>query len=180
MIIDSDKLVRELQQPGQPVFEAMVERWGERIVAEDGTLDRPAVAGIVFGNEAELAAINAIVHPAVKVATRARVEAQAGSGKVVIIDIPLLVETGNRHGASSVIVVDCPTEVAVGRLIEYRGFSPEDASARVASQASREDRLALADFVVDNGGTVDALETQVERCWAWLSELDPTPWPPAS
>ena len=179
-IIDSDLMVRELQEPGQPVFLAMVERWGDRIVAEDGTLNRPAVAEIVFADKNELAAINDIVHPAVKHETRARVGAAADGGvEVVILDIPLLAETKNRHGASAVIVIDCPTEIATERLMTFRGFDKADAEARIASQASREERLELADFVIDNGRDLDALETEVARCWGWLQELDHTPWPPA-
>lgn len=180
-IIDSDLMVRELQQPGQSVFVAMVERWGDRIVAEDGTLNRPAVAEIVFGDSAELEAINNIVHPAVKVETRERVSAAAEQGDAaVILDIPLLAETGNRHGASAVIVVDCPIDVAVSRLMEFRNFEKADAEARIASQASRDERLALADFVVDNQGPVDALDAEVARCWSWIEGLDTTPWPPKS
>ena len=180
-IVDSDLMVRELQEPGQPVFVAMVERWGDRIVAEDGTLNRPAVAEIVFGDKAELEAINGIVHPAVKHETRARISAAADRGVgVVIIDIPLLVETGNRHGASAVIVVDCPVELAVERLVEFRSFDKADAEARVASQASREERLALADLVVDNSGSEADLDDQIDRCWDWLESLDHTPWPPVT
>lgn len=180
VVIDSDVLVRELQQPGRPVFEAMVSRWGERIVAADGTLDRAAVAAIVFGDKAELEAINAMVHPAVKIETRARVEAHAGTDQVVVLDIPLLVETGNRHGASAVIVVDCPTDVAVGRLMTFRGFSREDAEARIGAQASREARLELADLIVDNGNGLAHLDAEVERCWAWVESIEPTPWPPST
>ena len=179
VVIDSDLLVRELQQPGRPVFEAMVARWGDRIVAADGTLDRAVVASIVFGDKAELEAINLMVHPAVKIETRARVEAHAGGDDVVILDIPLLVETGNRHGATAVIVIDCPTDVAVQRLITFRGFNQTDAEARIASQATREARLALADFVIDNGLGVAELDAEVERCWSWIESLEPTPWPPA-
>ena len=179
VVIDSDLLVRELQQPGRPVFVAMVARWGERIIAPDGTLDRAAVASIVFGDKAELEAINQIVHPAVKIETRARVATNAQSDRAVILDIPLLVETGNRHGATAVIVIDCPTEVAVQRLIAFRGFSQSDAEARIASQATREARLALADFVIDNGTGLAELDVEVDRCWSWVESLDPTPWPPA-
>lgn len=179
LVIDSDLMVRELQEPGQAVFSAMVERWGDRIVSEDGSLNRPAVAEIVFADKAELAAINDIVHPAVRDETKARVDAAANAGvEVVILDIPLLAETKNRHGASAVIVIDCPTETAIERLMTFRGFDRADAEARIASQASREDRLELADFVVDNGGELDALEAEVGRCWSWLQELNHTPWPP--
>ena len=177
-IIDADAITRSLQQPGQPVFEAMVDRWGERIVASDGTLDRAAVAGIVFADEAEREAIGKIVHPAVRAEMRARMDTAATTDRVVVLDVPLLAEGGGRRGTSGVIVVDCPVEVAIDRLVTHRGFDRADAEARVAAQATREQRLAMADFVVDNGGGLDQLDREVERCWAWLRDLPPTPWPP--
>lgn len=179
-IVDADAITRSLQQPGQEVFAAMVERWGDRILAADGTLDRAAVAGIVFRDADERAALEAIVHPAVRAEMQGRMDAAAASDRVVVLDIPLLTEGGNRRGASAVIVVDCPVEVAIERLIAYRGFDAADAAARVATQATREERLALADFVVDNSGGLEDLEREVERCWAWLEQLEPTPWPPPS
>ena len=179
VIVDADEVVKDLQRPGRPVFVAMVERWGDRIVAADGALDRAAVAGIVFNDGDELAALNAMVHPAVRAEMRAQTEAVAHTDSVVVLDIPLLAEGGSdRRGASAVIVVDCPPEVAIERLVEFRGFERSDAEARIAAQASRSDRLAMADFVVDNGADLAQLETEVERCWAWLGTLDPTPWPP--
>jgi dephospho-CoA kinase len=178
VVIDSDLLVRGLQEPGQPVFEAMVARWGSRIVAADGTLDRPAVAQIVFGDKAELEAINEIVHPAVRRATRDRIEAEVSGDKVVILDIPLLAETKNTHGAPAVIVVDCPVDIAIERLVEHRGFERDDAEARVATQASRDERIVFATFVVDNSGTEELLDAEVARCWTWLSEMEATIWPP--
>lgn len=178
-IIDADAITRSLQQPGQPVFAAMVERWGDRIVAADGTLDRAAVAAIVFPDEAERKAINEMVHPAVRAEMQARMEAAAHSDGVVVLDIPLLAEGGGRRGVGAVIVVDCPVEVAIERLVTFRGFERADAEARVASQATREQRLALADFVIDNGDGIEQLDREVERCWAWLQDLPPTPWPPS-
>ena len=180
VIVDADEVVKKLQQPGEPVYQAMVERWGDRIVAEDGSLDRAAVAGIVFNDEAELKALNALVHPAVRAEMRAQTEAVAHTDHVVVLDIPLLAEGGSdRRGASAVIVVDLPPEVAIERLMTFRGFDRADAEARIAAQASRQDRLAMADFVIDNSGDLDALEAEVERCWGWLAVMDPTPWPPA-
>jgi dephospho-CoA kinase len=180
-IVDADAITRSLQQPGQPVFHAMVERWGDRIVAEDGTLDRAAVAAIVFADEAERTAIGEIVHPAVRAEMRARMDAAADTDRIVVLDVPLMAEGGGgRRGTSAVIVVDCPVEVAIERLIAHRGFDRSDAEARVAAQATREQRLALADFVIDNGDGIEQLDREVERCWTWLQDLPATPWPPAT
>jgi dephospho-CoA kinase len=177
-IIDADAITRQLQQPGGAVLGAMVDRWGQRILAGDGSLDRAAMAAIAFADEAERRALEAIVHPAVRAEMAARIERASGTEAVVVLDIPLLAEGGARRGTSAVIVVDCPVEVAVERLVTQRGFDRADAEARVAAQASREDRLAVADFVIDNSGSVDHLESEVARCWAWLQALPPTPWPP--
>ncbi|MEZ5229556.1 MAG: dephospho-CoA kinase [Acidimicrobiales bacterium] len=133
-IIDADAIVKDLQAPGAPVFEAMVERWGDQILTTDPdgapTLDRAAVAGIVFADKAELEALNQLVHPAVRREMRAQMDAAADGDGVVILDIPLLAESKNEHQASAVIVVDCPVEVAVARLVEFRGFDVADAEAQ--------------------------------------------------
>jgi dephospho-CoA kinase len=170
ILIDADAIVRELQQPGQPVLAAMVERFGEQILNDDATLDRQAVADVVFGDEDALKELNAIVHPAVQAEMAARMGAAVGTDAIVVMDIPLLTE--KRAGMGHVIVVDTPTDVAVDRLVAHRGFSEADARARIANQISREARRELADFVVDNGGSVADLDAEVDRCWAWLSELD--------
>lgn len=183
-LIDADAIVRELQEPGKPVFDAMVERWGPQIVAEDGSLDRAAVAGIVFSDKDELKAIEKIVHPVLRKEMDQRIDGLAATDHVVILDIPLLAESRSKDGAldargtSAVIVVDCPIDTAVSRLIEYRGFTEDDANARVAAQVTREDRRALADFVVDNSGDEASLDAEVERCWQWVETLASTPWPP--
>lgn len=179
LIIDADEVVKQLQRPGEPVFVAMVERWGDRIIGADGNLDRPTVAGIVFGDKAELEALNKMVHPAVRAEMWAQSDQLSHLDQVVILDIPLLVEGGSdRRGASAVIVVDCPPEVAIGRLMEFRNFERADAEARIAAQATREDRLAAADFVVDNSGDLSNLDAEIERCVAWLDALPQTDWPP--
>lgn len=181
VLIDADAIVRELQEPGRPVFDAMVARWGERIVAADGTLDRAAVAAIVFGDEAELAALNDLVHPAVVAEMSARRAALAASDAVVVTDIPLLVTKQGRsdrpeyRSLTAVCVVDTPEEVAVERLVADRGFTPDDARARIAQQATREQRLAFAHFVVDNSGTPAELEPQLDAAWAWMSGLGGDP-----
>lgn len=170
VIIDADAITRELQQPGRPVFDAMVERFGPSIVATDGTLDRPAVAAIVFDDPAARRELEAIVHPAVGAEMVRRMKAEAGTGHVVVYDVPLLVESG-RSGYSGVVVVDADPEVAVRRLVEQRGMTEADARARIANQASREDRLAIADQVIDNNGSLDDLAARVDEVWAWMESL---------
>ena len=152
VILDADAITRELQQPGTPVFDAIVERFGPGVVASDGTLDRPALAAIVFNDPDARKELEAIVHPAVGVRMMERLQEVAGTDAVVVYDVPLLVESG-RRGYAGVIVVDVDPEIAVERLVTQRGMSEADARARIANQASREDRLAVADQVVDNSGT---------------------------
>lgn len=177
-LIDADAIVRELQAPGRPVFTAMVERWGPDIVAEDGSLDRQAVADRVFDDPDELLALNAIVHPAVGDEMTRRREALADTDATVLLDIPLLVESGHG-GFGGVVVVDVDPELAVQRLVEHRGFREEDARQRIARQVPRADRLAKADFVVRNAGTLEDLEVEVHRCWAWIATLErPEPGTP--
>ena len=170
-LLDADAIVRDLQTPGTPVFTAMVERWGDRILDDDGGLDRQAVADIVFADADELAALNGIVHPAVGDEMTRRREALAITDATVILDIPLLVESGHQ-GLAGVIVVDVDPEVAVARLVAGRGFTPDDARSRIARQASREERLGRADLVVDNGGSLEDLTREVDRAWSWIGTLE--------
>ena len=144
VVVDADAIVRDLQAPGQPVLAAMVEGFGPQILAADGTLDRQAVADLVFSDAEALARLNAIVHPAVGAEIARRLEAQAATDHVVVLDVPLLVESG-RSDLAGLVVVDLDPEVAVARLVAQRGFTEADARARIARQASREDRLARAD-----------------------------------
>ena len=143
-----------------------------KILRPDGTLDRQAVADVVFVDADALADLNAIVHPAVGAEIAGRLAVLAETDDVVILDVPLLVESG-RDDMAGTIVVDTDPEVAVERLVAHRGFAEADARARIARQASREDRLAKADFVIDNGGDLDALTPQIDRCWAWIEGLRP-------
>ncbi len=178
-LLDADAMVREMQRPGQPVFVAMVERWGSDIVTPSGELDRAAVAGIVFGDAAELRELEAMIHPAVRVEMSRRIDDLACSDRVVVQDVPLLEKVmGDRRASSSIVVVDCPIEVAIERLVEFRGFDRADAEARVAAQISRAERLEMADFVVDNGGDLDHLEAEIDRCWTWIQTLPPSDWTP--
>ena len=170
-LLDADAIVRDLQAPGTPVFTAMVERWGDRILDDDGGLNRQAVADIVFADADELAALNGIVHPAVGDEMTRRREALADTDATVILDIPLLVESGHQDLAG-VIVVDVDPEVAVARLVAGRGFTPDDARSRIARQVSREERLGRADLVVDNGGSLEDLAREVDRAWSWIGTLE--------
>ena len=177
-VVDADAITRSLQEPGQPVLAAMVERFGEGILHHDGTLDRAAGAATVFADADALADLNAIVHPAVGAEIAARLEEAAGTDDVVVLDVPLLVESG-RSDLAGIIVVDLDPDEAVARLVAHRGFDEADARARIARQAPRHERLARADLVLDNHGTVADLEAEVERAWAWIeglrAELSPGP-----
>jgi dephospho-CoA kinase len=171
VLIDADVIVREVQEPGTPVFAAMVERFGPGIVAADGSLDRAAVAAVVFADREQLEALNGIVHPAVSDEMTRRRQALAATDATVLLDIPLLVES-KYSGLAGVIVVDVDPELAVERLVRHRGFAEEDARARIGRQASRDERLAVADFVIDNSGDLEELRAQVEKCWEWIGSLE--------
>jgi dephospho-CoA kinase len=172
VVIDADRIVHELQAPGQPVFAAVVDRFGPGVVGPDGSLDRAALAARVFGNPAELAALNAIVHPAVGVEMQRRVDEERATDHLVVLDIPLLAEGArDRYPVAGILVVDAPVDVAIERLVQSRGMAVDDARARVARQASRQERLALADWVIDNSGSPADLEAQVDAAWAWIETL---------
>jgi len=168
VIIDADGIVHGLQAPGQPVFEAMVAEFGPSIVRPDGALDRQAVADLVFNDADALKALNAIVHPAVGAEIAERMQREAETDHVVILDVPLLVESG-RDDMGGLLVVDVDPEVAVQRVVDQRGMREEDVRARIAKQVSREERLAKADHVIDNSGTPADLEREVDRAWNWIT-----------
>lgn len=170
VLIDADRIVHELQAPGTQVFAEMVERFGNGIVAVDGSLDREAVAGIVFGDPEALGALGSIVHPRVHEEIERRVAEQADTDNVVVLDIPLLGQSG-WPGILGTIVVDTPAEVALERLVSSRGMSESDASARIDAQIGREERLAFADFVLDNSGTSGELDAEIARVWEWIHRL---------
>ncbi len=172
-VVDADAVARQVVEPGGPAYQAVVDRFGPGIVGSDGTIDRRRLAAVVFADPAERVALEAIVHPAVRAGVARRVAAEAGTGtRVVVVEIPLLTESpAARAGLQAIVVVDCPEEVAVARLVAERGMTVEEARARVAAQASRADRLAIADFVVDNAGDRAGLDAEVARCWRWLEEL---------
>ena len=156
VIIDADAIVREVQLPGSPVLVKLAEKFGAEVLASDGSLDRQAVANIVFTDPDALKALNAIVNPAVGLEMNRRMIEQRTTNNVVILDIPLLTENP-REGLQGKIVVDVPVDVQVVRLTKFRGFDEADARARIGRQATREQRLETADFVVDNAGDLAAL-----------------------
>ncbi len=171
VIVDADEVVREQQRPGTPVFDAMVERFGPGIVAGDGTLDRAAVADIVFADPQALADLNNIVHPAVGAAIARQMEELSATDAVVVLDVPLLVEASRGYPLAGLIVVDVDPDIAVERLVMQRGMTEEDARSRMSRQASREERRARADVVIDNRGTPSDLARQVDAVWDWLERL---------
>jgi dephospho-CoA kinase len=170
VVVDADLITRELQEPGQPVLASMVERFGPEILRVDGTLDRQAVADVVFNDPDALADLNKIVHPAVGAEIATRLADEASTDHVVVLDVPLLVEH-SRDDLAALLVVDADPDVAVGRLVAQRGFTEEDARARIAQQASRGERLARADFVIHNDGSREELEPQIDAAWKWIEGL---------
>jgi dephospho-CoA kinase len=167
LVLDADVITRELQEPGTEVFDRIVERFGTGVVGADGRLDRPALAAIVFSDPEARRDLEAIVHPAVAAESMRRIADVAGEVDVVVYDVPLLVEAG-RRGFDVVVVVDVDPELAVRRLVDRRGMTETDVRARIASQAGRHERLAVADRVIDNTGPVDALDAQLDELWRWI------------
>ncbi|MFA6299281.1 MAG: dephospho-CoA kinase [Nocardioides sp.] len=168
VVIDADKLAREVVAKGTPGLAAVVEAFGEELLTADGDLDRPAMGVLVFNDEARRRTLEAIVHPLV-FERIVELEEAAPEDAVVVHDIPLLAESGRADTFDAVIVVDAPAETQVERMLRDRGWTREDAESRIASQASREDRLAIATYVVDNTGSLEELRRQVEEIYAGLT-----------
>ena len=160
VVIDADLLAREVVAPGSEGLAEIVEAFGPDVLTADGELDRPAVGAIVFADPDKRRVLEAIIHPRVR-ARGAEIEAEAPEGALVVHDIPLLAETGQAGAFDAVVVVDVPREVQLDRMVRLRGMTQEDAEARIAAQASREDRLAVATYVIDNTGTYDDLRERV-------------------
>jgi dephospho-CoA kinase len=172
VIIDADGIVRELQVPGAPLLDELAARFGAGIILPDGSLDRAGLAAVAFRDDESVAALNGIMHPAVRREIHGRVDAERDTDRVVVLDTPLMtpsVVEGLEFAA--IIVVDLPIELAVERLVAQRGMNPEDALARISKQISREERLATADRVVDNSGDVASLDRQLDELWAWIASL---------
>ncbi|QEV17554.1 dephospho-CoA kinase [Streptomyces alboniger] len=168
VLIDADKIAREVVEPGTPGLAAVVEAFGPEVLAPDGSLDRPRLGAIVFADAGKLAALNSIVHPLVG-ARSAELEQSASGDAVVVHDVPLLAENGLAPLYDVVVVVDASPETQLERLVRLRGMSEEDARARMAAQATREKRLEIADIVIDNDGPLDGLRERVAEVWAELA-----------
>ena len=169
IIIDGDGIAKQLQQKGSATLQKMVDEFGD-ILLETGELDRAKVAQLVFGDADRLKRLNAIMHPAISAEILRQIEANTATDNVVVLDMPLLVENP-REGMSGLVVVDVDPEVAISRLVQFRNMNEDDARRRMASQASREDRLKVADRVIDNSGSPDALDAQVDEVWDWFATL---------
>lgn len=167
VVIDADALAREVVEPGTPGFDAVVERFGRGVVGADGALDRPALAAIVFNDEGARADLNAIVHPLVGRRT-AELMAATEPDDIVVYDVPLLVESGLAEGFDVVVVVLADAEIRVQRLAD-RGMTEADARARMAAQATDDQRRAVADEIVTNDGSRDELAVQVDALWERLA-----------
>jgi len=164
IVIDYDLMAREAVAVGTPALTAIVERFGPHVLLADGTLDRPALGAIVFGDDHARRDLEAITHPAIGTLAWAR-DAAAPDGAVIVHDHPLLVETGLAELMELVVVVDAPEEIQVDRLVRFRRMSEADARARIAAQATREVRVAAADVVIDNAGSIEQLVPQVDALW---------------
>ncbi|MGA2838020.1 MAG: dephospho-CoA kinase [Acidimicrobiales bacterium] len=180
-LVDADLVARQVVEPGAPAHQQLVDRFGTGILDDEGRIDRPGLAALVFGDADRLADLNAIVHPAIGVAMIQGKDAFAGTDRIVVMDIPLL-KPFHRDllALDAVVVVDVPPELALERLTVQRGMSEEDALARQAAQPTRAERLEGADFVVDNSDGTDRLAAEVDRVWAELRRLphrqpDPVP-----
>ncbi|MFD7015456.1 dephospho-CoA kinase [Streptomyces sp. NPDC059928] len=169
VLIDADRIAREVVEPGTPGLAAVVEAFGPGVLSVDGTLDRPKLGGIVFSDPDKLATLNKIVHPLVG-ARSAALESAAGPDSVVIHDVPLLAENGLAPLYDLVVVVDAAPETQLDRLVRLRGMTADEARARMGAQADRAQRLAVADIVIDNDGPLEALEPQVRKVWERLAE----------
>lgn len=168
VLIDADRIAREVVEPGTPGLTAVVDAFGEDVLAADGTLDRPRLGSIVFADPERLATLNAIVHPLVGTRSRA-LEDAAPADAVVVHDVPLLAENGLAPLYDLVIVVDARPETQLDRLVRLRGMTEKDARARMAAQAPREKRLAVADIVIDNDVPLADLERRVADVWGDLA-----------
>jgi dephospho-CoA kinase len=173
VLIDADQVARDVVTPGGPAYQPLIDRFGPGIVAADGTIDRPALAAVAFADDAARADLNSITHPAIGVAMIGALEAQAGTDHIVVLAIPLLTALHRETmKLDRVVVVDCPTEIALERLLSQRGMDRADAEARIRAQISREERKKNADYVLDNSGDRAALEAGVADLWEWLTAKD--------
>lgn len=167
VIVDADAIVREVQAPGSPVLDAIAREFGPEVLRADGSLDRPGLGARVFGHPERLAALNALVHPAVRAESARRFDEALSRepDAVVVYDVPLLAEARSGDAWDLVVVAHAPAEERVRRLVEQRGLDEADARRRIGSQATDEERLALADVVIDTSDTLDDTRRQVVDLW---------------
>lgn len=170
VLIDADRIAREVVAPGTPGLAAVVEAFGEDVLAGDGSLDRPKLGSIVFADPDRLAVLNSIVHPLVGARSR-ELEEAAADDAVVVHDVPLLTENGLAPLYDLVVVVDASPRTQLDRLVRLRGMTEEDARARMAAQATREKRLEIADIVIDNDVPLETLQRRVKDVWEELARL---------
>lgn len=170
VIVDADRIAREVVEPGTPALRAIAERFGSEVIAADGSLNRPALGAIVFTDERARLDLNGITHPAV-VAESQRQFAAAAADAVVVYDVPLLAEGRGSAEFREVVVVHAPAETRIRRLVDLRGMAEPEARNRVASQASDEERLAMADVVIDSSGTLEETLAQADALWQRLRTL---------
>ena len=168
IVIDADAIAREIVEPGEPALAALVTEFGPRILREDGSLNRGELAALAFSDPAGTARLNAIMHPRIRQESERRL-ADASDAPAVVYDMPLLFETGQQALVDSVIVVDVPEELQVARAVGVRGLDEADVRRRMAVQIDRDERLAGADIVIDNSGTIDETRTQVARAWTLVT-----------
>jgi dephospho-CoA kinase len=173
VVVDADLLAREVVAPGTDGLAEVVATFGPGVLTPEGGLDRPAMGAIVFGDGEKRRALEAIIHPRVRARGRA-LEAEAPAGSVVVHDIPLLAETGQAKNFDAVIVVDVPADLQVRRMVELRGLSRAEAESRVAAQATREQRLAIATHVIENTGTLEDLRRRVAEVFEEVVSAGPS------
>jgi dephospho-CoA kinase len=170
VVVDADQIVRDVQQPGSPVLRAIAAEFGDGMLREDGSLDRAGLGARVFGDPDAVAALNAIVHPAVRIESQRRFDEAfaADPDAIVVYDVPLLAEARLADPWDVIAVAHAPADVRARRLVELRGLTPSEAAARISSQVSDEERLRLADAVIETGGALEETLRQTDDLWERL------------
>ncbi|HEV7811480.1 MAG TPA: dephospho-CoA kinase [Leifsonia sp.] len=171
VVVDADKIAREVVEPGTPALAEIAEAFGGGVIRADGSLDRPALGAIVFADQDARLRLNGITHPAVLRASTARFEQAAAEDPdvIVVYDIPLLVESANDYPFDLVVVAHAPADTRIDRLVRLRGMDPAEAERRIRSQASDDERLAVADVVIDTGGSLEHTLEQTDALWERLT-----------
>jgi len=170
--ISADEITRDLQRTGTPVFDQIVNKWGQTILTKTGELDRSALASIVFNSESDLEFLENIIHPSVYLEIRQRLSV-IGNNQIVGLELPLLKHDDKYlELLDGVVLVESDIDIAINRLIEDRGYSPDAVSTRIQNQIDNPTRTSEADFKITNNATLDELFSQVETCWQWMLDLN--------